>query len=238
MPNFLRTFPLLLSGLLLSASAGAIEFYPRMGEVLQKEGRYLIYPAGKRGNGLYQDQVLLTSNPDEQILKVHEVEGLEDTVVYLYRNRDEALRLKVGSPGESKHRLRRIGEEFYEVLDETTRALKLFRIFRGTVDPLLNRSRTATGLTPSETHAVFYNITASEMVTIAEGDPFRLYTFRLHLLHRERPGFVSLRSLSVQSTRARLDFQWVGPSTITFQLGDGTPQQVDLRDYAPNLFSP
>ncbi len=230
---------LLVASLLTSGSAAAVEFFPRSTDtaILQQDA-FQIYPPNQPGNGLYFEEEWLASDPRRVILSAQLIYGLEGKFVYLYRENSGALRLDVAeSENANTLRLRPINDTYYEILETDSRTLKLFRVFRGEIHPLLGRSRTATGLVPSDTHAVFYNIIQSEMVTPSDGsDPFRTYTFRLHVVRQDTEGYRSIRDLEITDTQAKLDLSWENATTVSYDLRMGGRESVDLSRYLPNLF--
>ncbi len=236
----LLTLFLTALGLSLSfSSALAVEFFPRSTDtaILQQDA-FQIYPPNQPGNGLYFEEQWLASDPRRIILSAQLIYGLEGKFVYLYRENSGALRLDVAEAENANTlRLQPIDDRYYEVLETDSRTLKLFRLFRGEIQPLLGRSRTATGLVASDTHAVFYNIIKSEMVEPSDGtDPYRTYTFRLHVVRHDTEGYRSIRDLEITDVLARLDLSWADEKTVRYTLRQGGEQSVDLSRYLPNLF--
>ena len=159
-----------------SSSLHAIEIQPRdekhLGVVT--EGDFIIYPQNRLGNGLYRDKILLISQTDQRIIGSQPIKGTK-SVVYLYQDHNDEFGLGlINGENEGIGRLKKVGAEFYEFSNNEIGYQRIFRILKGRVIPVLDNLRTATGVTLSETHAVFYHITessSSQKMDEAENTP-------------------------------------------------------------------
>jgi len=208
---------------------GVIEFTP-----------FQIYPENRVGNGIYLEKKLLGSHPQRVILNIVNIKDT-DNHVYLYRSLKGVLGLDIvkNDTGEDV-RFWQVDPEFYQYSNRTSGTRRVFRIFEGKIIPLLPNLRTGTGVTVSQTHAVFYHISNSKNVTSVNQNgqeiSSRLYTFRLHVIKRDLEGAVSLYNLPIQDLNYLLKLVWENEYSLSYKLSNGKKHIIDLRKYAPNLF--
>ena len=208
---------------------GVIEFAP-----------FQIYPENRVGNGIYLGKKLLDSHPQRVILNIVNIKDT-DNHVYLYRGLNEMLGLDIvkNDTGEDV-RFWQIDPEFYQYSNRTSGTRRVFRIFQDKIIPLLPNLRTGTGVTVSQTHAVFYHISNSKNVTSfnQNGQKIarRVYTFRLHVIKRDLEDAVSLYNLRIQDANYLLKLVWENEYSVSYKLSNGKKHIIDLRKYAPSLF--
>ena len=82
--------------------------------------------------------------------------------------------------------------------------------FTGKVVPVLEKLRTASGVTLSNTHAVFYHITESSNSSdnLTNSNPGWNYKFRLHLTRLGQPQLVSLYQISIVDQSPKPKLSW------------------------------
>ena len=208
---------------------GVIEFTP-----------FQIYPENRVGNGIYLEKKLLDSHHQRVILNISNIKDT-DNHVYLYRGLNGMLGLDIvkNDTGEDV-RFWQVDPEFYQYSNRTSGTRRVFRIFENKIIPLLPNLRTGTGVTTSQTHAVFYHISNSKNVTSVNQNgqktANRVYTFRLHVIKRDLEGTVSLYDLKIQDANYLLKLAWENEYSVSYKLSNGKKHIIDLRKYAPSLF--
>ena len=197
-------------------------------------GDYQIFPEKRQGNALYHQNQLLVSFPTRQILEVMPVPDA-DSIVYLYSDFQDELAIGLYDLSENQRaRIKRVDDEFYEVWVPTLGIRKIFRIYQNRLQSIASRLRTATGVTPSNSHVAYYHILRSEIIQV-DGADQRAYDFRIHILNRDadRP---KILTQTVYDTQPVLKLSWVDDRTLRYELSDGTTQDIDVASQLPGYF--
>ena len=200
-------------------------------------GKFQIFPENRIGNALYLEHQQLISFPDRVIFIAREVQGT-DLVAYLYRNNSNEVLLDIYDPSDSII-FKQIDPELYEIWIPQLRARRLFRIYQNDIVPLLPKAKTATGLTPSSSHAAFYHISASEKVLSEENEGpsnQRIYTFRIHIVNRQKAGYRTIPRFRIRNTAPSLKMEWLNQTTLQYQLSNGTIGSINVQEWLPNYF--
>lgn len=201
---------------------------------------YQIYPENRVANGIYLGKKLLDSHPQRVILNIVNIKNTENHI-YLYSGLKGVLGLDIvkNDTGEDV-RFWQVDPEFYQYSNRTSGTRRVFRIFEDKIIPLLPNLRTGTGVTTSQTHAIFYHISNSKEVSQinqnGQKTTNRVYTFRLHLIRRDLEDAVSLYSLPIQDANYLLKLVWENKHTVSYKLSNGKKHFIDLRKFAPGLF--
>ena len=201
---------------------------------------YQIYPENRLGNGIYLNKKLLDSHPQRVILNITKIKNTE-SYVYLFRSQNDVLGLDiVKSEADGDARFWKVDTEFYQYTNNTFGIQRVFRIFNDKVIPLLSNLRTGAGVKTSKDHAIFYHITGSKDVKIinSSGQELnqRAYTFRLHLVHRNREKIRSLKNIEIQDFSYNLKLEWVNEYSVSYNLSSGKKEIIDLRKQVPSFF--
>jgi len=223
-----------------STFSHAVEIQPQDNQHsgMVTDGNFIIYPQNRLGNGLYRDNNLLVSKTDQMIIGSQPVKGTE-SAVYLFQGRDQELGLGlVNGENEGMGRLKKVGKEFYEFSNYEIGYQRIFRILQGRIVPVLENLRTATGVTLSETHAVFYHITESSSSSNAEDNakPKWNYRFRLHLVRLGEPQVVTLYQLPLEDQNAKLRISWKNEHELIHRKRDGSEETLNLQKISPGMF--
>lgn len=199
-----------------------------------QSGDYQIFPEKRRGNALYRENQLLVSFPNRQILEVMQVPDAK-SIVYLYADFEDELAMGIYDLSQQERaRIKRVDDEFYEVWVPALGVRKIFRIYKNRLESVASRLRTATGVTPSNSHVAYYHILSSEIIQV-DGVDQRAYDFRIHILNRDADKGKIL-SQTVYDTRPVLSLSWVDGRTLRYQLSDGTTQDIDVAAQLPGYF--
>ncbi|MGK5091701.1 hypothetical protein WDW89_06745 [Deltaproteobacteria bacterium TL4] len=194
--------------------------------------KYQIYPENRLGNTLYSDKKLLVSDPNQMILEIMDISGLEG-LVYLYANQETQMGIGLyDATATQRVEIKRVDDEFYEIRDRNTGTQKIFRIYQGKLQSIFARSRTATQVTPAKRHVAFYHINSSKTVTNAEGIDQRIYSFRIHVLKRTESEPYTLPD-TVDDTLPYLKLSWVNVNTLRYILSNGEAHDLILNDRMP-----
>ena len=220
----------------------AAELHPRdeNHRGLVQNGEFSYYPENRLGNGLYREGKLLASESGRLIVDALEIRDT-NSVVYLYSDPSNELHLGlVNDEGDGIGRLKSVDAEFYEYTNNDIGYQRIFRLLNGSIVPVLEKIRTGTGVTLSDTHAVFYHIikSGSTKVTTETGEEFETwsFTFRLHLTKRGQKGVVTLFGMDVQDQMASLKLFWKDEHTLGVRKSTGMQMLFDLKNYAPKMF--
>ena len=237
--TFLKWILLIHLGL-LSTLIHAVEIQPRdsLHSGVVKEGDFTIFPQNRLGNGLYRNGTLMASEEDQQIIGSQPILGIE-SIVYLFRdvNGQEGLGL-VNGINEGTGRLKKVGEEFYEFSNYEIGYQRIFRILQGKVFPVLEKLRTASGVTLSNTHAVFYHITESSNSSdnLTNSNDGWNYKFRLHLTRLGQPQLVSLYQISIVDQSPKPKLSWKNEFELIHRKKDGSEEIYNLQKITPQMF--
>ncbi len=198
--------------------------------------KYQIFPERRMGNGLYRNQKLLFSSPDQMILDVAEIQN-QNSLVYLYEGVEGNLEIGAYGTEESvTPSLQRVDDEFYEVMVPRNQLRRIFRITeKQQLVKIFDHVRSARGVTPSHKLVAFYHITDVKEQATDTGDKQTIYTFRLHILNRSNSLVKSL-PFTVNNTIARIQLSWLNERTLQVRYSDGTTQNIELPQYLPNFF--
>ena len=173
------------------------------------EGGFTFFPENRLGNGLYREGKLLASKTGRSIISAKLIRGT-NSVVYLYTALSDELGLGlVNGMEDGTGRLKRVDTEFYEYSNQEIGYQRIFRVLNRQIIAVLDNLRTGTGVTLSDTHAVFYHIVDSSSIMV-EGDSGEQvsvwnYKFRLHLARRGKPGVVNLYQFTIEDQSLRLN---------------------------------
>ena len=234
--------PIVITLLTLENTTGAVEIFLRDHDHrgVIEFAPFQIFPENRVGNGIYLEKKLLDSHPQRVVLNILNIKDT-DNHVYLYRGLNKVLGLDIvkNDTGEDV-RFWQVDPEFYQYSNRTSGTRRVFRIFENKIIPLLPNLRTGTGVTTSQTHAVFYHISNSKNVTNVNQDGqktvSRVYTFRIHVIKRDLEGAVSLYDLPIQDANYLLKLVWENEYSVSYKLSNGKKHIIDLRKYAPSLF--
>jgi hypothetical protein len=228
--------------LLLPHEVRAVETFSRDSEHrgIVDLAPYQIYPENRMGNGIYLDKKLLDSHPQRVILNITSIKNTK-SYVYLFLAQNGVLGLDiVKNDADGDARFWKVDPQFYQYTNNTFGIQRVFRIFQNKIVPLLAHLRTGTGLATSTNHAIFYHITDSKDITRTDSSgqeiTQRVYTFRLHLIHRKHEKIQSLQNLEVQDFSYSLKLKWINEYSISYKLSNGKKETVDLRKHAPAFF--
>ena len=173
----------------------------------------------------------MSSEADQQIIGSQSILGIE-SIVYLFRdvNGQEGLGL-VNGINEGTGRLKKVGEEFYEFSNYEIGYQRIFRILQGKVVPVLEKLRTASGVTLSNTHAVFYHITESNNSSdnLTNSNPGWNYKFRLHLTRLGQSQMVSLYQINIVDQSPKLKLSWKNEFELIHRKKDGSEEIYNLQ---------
>ena len=240
--KFSTTALFLLTLVLQKFCLTAAELHPRdkNHRGLVQNGEFSYYPENRLGNGLYREGKLLASESGRLIFEALEIRDT-NSVVYLYSDPSNELHLGlVNDEGDGNGRLKSVDAEFYEYTNNDIGYQRIFRLLNGAIVPVLEKIRTGTGVTLSDTHAVFYHIikSGSTKVTTETGEEVETwsFTFRLHLTKRGQKGVVTLFGMDVQDKMASLKLFWKDEHTLVVSKSTGMQMLFDLKNYASKIF--
>ena len=225
---------------LQGTSLHALEIQPRdekhLGVV--SEGDFIIYPQNRLGNGLYRDNILLVSQIDQSVIGSQPIKDTK-SVVYLYQDQNDEFGLGlINGENEGIGRLKKVGAEFYEFSNYEIGYQRIFRILQGRLISVLENLRTASGVTLSETHAVFYHITessSSQKMDEAEKPKWN-YRFRLHLTRLGTPQVVTLYKVPLEDENVKLKLSWKDDFKLVHRKKNGSEDTYNLKKISPSMF--
>jgi hypothetical protein len=194
---------------------------------------YQIFPENRPGNGVYFQNKLLLTLPNET---VRHVLPLPKAGRFSYLAVDAQGKARIGvflQPQDKQVRLTDVGNGFFHAIVTIDGVVykKLFRVLEGrTVADLLPASKTAEGPAAGERGVVFYHVSAAVEPDPNAGNIEKQFGMQVHLaLYDEEQ--VRHYEFQIFSTLPQLTLAWSDAEHLTYKLEDGRSEVLSLSQF-------
>ncbi len=194
------------------------------GGVVDLEGPFKVFPAGKKGNTLYKKNKKIISKDDLILMNV-----IEELGGFVYYGINESNQPILGYVGDPKTTFTSQDGGFYQLITENGRK-RIYRLNeKKEIQNLLPRSNTASGLVYNNIDkAAFIHITKGETIETEDGKLRYQYTFKIHIVKIKEDQIVHLPNL-INDFKSSIKLEWLDVNTLQYSLSNGQKKSLIIE---------